>query len=83
MTNQPRKPEKFVNPVNLNKLLSSKWTAVNPSNRERHFLVCGVQRDANDRIVRCELEAITSGNSYELDWRQLRDDRQWLPGWRR
>ena len=71
-----------MNRVNLDKLPGSKWTAVNPVNRERHFVVRSVNRDSNNRIVSCEIEAVINGNCYDLDWRRLKDSDHWIPGWR-
>lgn len=71
-----------MNCVNQRKLVGSKWTAVNPVNRERHFIVRAVNRDSKNRIVSCEIEAIINGNSYALDWRLLKDGNHWLPGWK-
>ena len=39
-----------MNRINPNKLQHSKWTAVQPCNREKHFLVTTVNRDLADRV---------------------------------
>lgn len=67
--------------MNANKLLMSKWTAVQPKNKEKHFLVTDVIKDNDGNIIKCLLEAVYSGNEYALEWRQLTDRQQWLPGW--
>jgi tryptophan-rich hypothetical protein len=61
----------------------SKWTAVHPQGKERHFLVTRLIRDEDDVIIACELEAVISKNSYEMDWRKLKDDKYWKTGWAR
>jgi tryptophan-rich hypothetical protein len=72
-----------VNRINPGKLLLSKWTAVHPHGKERHFLVTRLIRDEDDVIIACELEAVISKNSYEMDWRKLKDDKYWKTGWAR
>jgi len=68
--------------LNPEKLLLSKWTAVHPQHKEKHFLVTELIRNEQDKIVACLLEAIINHQEYELDWQQLKDLSQWLPGWR-
>jgi tryptophan-rich hypothetical protein len=71
-----------MNRINPNKLLLSKWTAVTPKNRERHFLVKKLLRDDDERIIGCELEAVINHNVYRIDWHELQDAGRWLTGWR-
>jgi tryptophan-rich hypothetical protein len=70
------------NPVNRSKLPGSKWTAVRPENRERHFIVRGWVRDADglptDEI---EVEAILTRAVHILYWRELEDWERWRIGW--
>jgi len=68
-------------PLNAEKLLLSKWTAVTPRNKEKHFLVTQLLRDEAGQVVGCLLEAVLSKNEYPLDWRILKDTGQWLQGW--
>jgi len=70
-----------MNRFNPEKLLSSKWTARQPREREKHFVVTSVLRDEQDRPTGCILEAVLSRREYQLDWRELRDDGHWLQGW--
>jgi len=70
------------NPINPEKLLLSKWTAVLPHNREKHFLVTRVIRNEQQTVVVCVLEAVINHREYELDWRLLKDAASWSPGWR-
>ncbi|MGZ8184111.1 MAG: TIGR02450 family Trp-rich protein [Methylobacter sp.] len=69
------------NPINPNKLLLSKWTAVKPENKEKHFLVTSVIKNDEEIIVGCVLEAVLNHNAYQLDWRELKNAGCWLPGW--
>ena len=66
------------------KLLHSKWTAVAPREREKHFLVVAVEHDPLDaqRVTTITLEAVLSRRHYTLPWRALVDSTQWQPGWR-
>ena len=68
--------------INPRKLLLSKWTAAQPQNRERHFLVTELIRDEQDNILGVELQAVLTQRSQQLDWHQLQDSERWLQGWR-
>jgi tryptophan-rich hypothetical protein len=61
----------------------SKWTAVSPVDREKHFLVADWVRDDDgeptDRLV---IEAVLTQRSREIHWRELEDPRSWRIGWR-
>lgn len=67
--------------INPNKLLLSKWTAVQPLRRQKHFLVTSLVRDEQEVVVACELEAIIDKQVYTIDWRVLQDAAQWQMGW--
>ena len=69
--------------LNPQKLLLSKWTAVVPRNKEKHFIVTKViQPEAPAaRIEFIEMEAVYSGRSFICPWRELTDVGQWLQGW--
>lgn len=71
-----------MNNINPNKLLLSKWTAVTPKNKERHFIVTDLIKDNNEIITACELEAVMTKNTYEIAWRDLKDDLVWRFGWK-
>jgi len=65
--------------------LLSKWTAVQPYNKQKHFLVTRVIGNEQEMVVACILEAVIDHKEYELDWRVLRvlkDASSWSPGWR-
>ncbi len=68
--------------INPEKLLLSKWTALQPKNKERHFLVTELIRDQEEIVIGCELEAILSKQSYQIDWKVLKDESNWLMGWK-
>jgi tryptophan-rich hypothetical protein len=70
------------NPVNRKKIAGSKWTAVRPVNREKHFTVLDWARDADGRPTdRVEIEAILTGRVSVIHWRQLEDRDRWRIGW--
>lgn len=71
-----------MNRINPAKLANSKWTAVTPLKREKHFLVTDAEYDEEGRVVSCTLQAILSKNDYLIDWRDLKDVSQWQYGWK-
>lgn len=71
-----------MNKINPNKLLLSKWTAVIPNNKERHFIVSELVKDEADFVIACKLEAVINKKMYEIDWKQLKDNQQWIMGWK-
>ncbi|GMQ46127.1 TIGR02450 family Trp-rich protein [Vibrio sp. 10N] len=71
-----------INKFNPNKLLNSKWTAVTPKQKEKHFIVVEVERDDEGVVIGCQLEAIMSKRAIEMDWRELKDRGSWLQGWK-
>lgn len=70
-----------MNRFNPRKLKLSKWTACQPKNREKHFLVTELLCDEDGTPVQVELQAVYSGRSELLDWRELRDEQRWRMGW--
>ena len=83
--NQPSEPGRHShsNPVSPKKLLLSKWTAVKPTNKEKHFLVVGVIQPEIPAapIVEIDLEAAMTGEVRRIAWRELKDAAKWLRGW--
>ena len=71
-----------MNKINPRKLLNSKWTAVNPVNKEKHFLVTELEFDEDGDVVHCLLEAVISNRSAPIDWQELKDQTKWLQGWK-
>ena len=63
------------------KLRLSKWTARQPREREKHFLVTDLLHDAQGVLLQVELQAVYSRRSEWIDWRTLRDEDRWKPGW--
>ena len=71
----------MANRIQKNKLLLSKWSAVAPKDREKHFLVTQVLDD-DPADISVILEAIHSKKEYVLHWTALKDDTRWRQGWR-
>ena len=71
-----------MNRLNPDKLLMSKWTAAQPGQRERHFIVTRLIRTGDETIIGCVLEAVINNNTYEIDWRELQDSTRWHAGWK-
>ena len=72
-----------MNPLNPKKLLLTKWTAVKPVAKQKHFLISRVIEPGQltDPIERVEIEAVFSKAVQEIAWRDLQDDRVWRQGW--
>jgi tryptophan-rich hypothetical protein len=68
--------------LNPGKLLLSKWTAVQPHNREKHFLVSELFCDEQGHVLQLELLSILSLRSQRRDWRVLEDATHWHMGWK-
>lgn len=71
-----------MNKINPNKLLKSKWTAVKPVHKEKHFIVTGVEFDEAGIVVSCEIEAVISKRSSPINWHDLKDESTWVHGWK-
>jgi tryptophan-rich hypothetical protein len=71
-----------MNKINPKKLLNSKWTAVKPANKEKHFLVSEVEFDEDGAVVSCCIEAVMSKRCIPINWQELKDDTNWVHGWK-
>jgi len=71
------------NPVNLKKLVGSKWTAVHPLDRQKHFIVLDWVRDEDGVPTEMvEIEAVLTRQVRTIHWRELGDSEVWHIGWR-
>ncbi len=72
-----------MNPLNSIKLLLTKWTAVKPVAKQKHFLVSRVIQpdDPTDPIELVEIEAVFSKATQVIAWLELQDDSVWRQGW--
>ena len=74
-----------MNLLSPKKLLLSKWTAVQPLNKEKHFLVSKViYSDPEQELIAesVELEAVYSKKIRIIPWLELTDSDYWLQGWK-
>lgn len=71
-----------MNKINPKKLLNSKWTAIKPINKEKHFLVTEIEFDEEGEVLQCLLEAVISNRSENIDWTQLKNKEAWQQGWK-
>jgi len=71
-----------MNKINPKKLLNSKWTAVNPVKKEKHFLVTELEFDEEGDVVYCLIEAVISNRSAPIEWKELKNSDNWLQGWK-
>jgi tryptophan-rich hypothetical protein len=70
-----------MNRINPGKLLLSKWTAAQPQNREKHFLVTELFRDEEGTVLEVELQAVLTKRAERFDWQTLKNTDHWLLGW--
>jgi tryptophan-rich hypothetical protein len=70
--------------LNYKKLHNSKWTAVKPKNREKHFLAIKVfKHPDDDQLVEwVTLEAVLTKRQLKLNPLALRDQDLWIEGWK-
>ncbi len=71
-----------MNKINPRKLLNSKWTAVTPVRKEKHFMVTEVEIDEEGIVVMCSVEALMSKRSISINWHDLKNDSKWVHGWK-
>lgn len=72
-----------MNPLNLKKLLLTKWAAVKPVAKQKHFLVSRVIKPElpTDPIERVEIEAVFNRGVQVIAWRALQDLSVWQQAW--
>jgi tryptophan-rich hypothetical protein len=72
-----------MNPLNPKKLLLSKWTAVTPVAKQKHFLVSRMIQPElpTDPGELVEIESVFSKETQVIPWRNLQDADVWRQGW--
>ncbi|PKI17337.1 TIGR02450 family Trp-rich protein [Colwellia sp. 12G3] len=70
-----------MNKVNPKALLHSKWSKVEVTHKEKHFIITKVKFDEDQKVVDCVIEAVMTKNDYEIDWRELKLIDKWRIGW--
>jgi tryptophan-rich hypothetical protein len=71
-----------VNKINPKKLLNSKWTAVVSKNKEKHFMVTEIEFNEEQVVISCTMEAVISKRVFLITWSDLKEDNNWLHGWK-
>jgi tryptophan-rich hypothetical protein len=64
-------------------LLLTKWTAVTPIAKQKHFLVSRVIHPEveTDPVELVEIESVFSKATQIIQWRELQNDEVWRQGW--
>jgi Tryptophan-rich protein (DUF2389) len=78
-----------MNVIQPKKLLLTKWTAVQPIAKNKHFLVSKIVKPESPNspnspdmaIEWIELEAVFSKSITRMRWQELRDTTMWKQGW--
>lgn len=70
-----------MNKVSPKTLLHSKWTKQDVINKEKHFVITQVKYDEQQNVIECVIEAVINQSQYEINWRDLKDNKQWRLGW--
>jgi len=73
-----------MNPLSPKKLLLSKWTAVTPIAKQKHFLVSKVilPEPPSEKIEFVEIEAVLTQKISLIAWRDLMNSELWIQGWK-
>lgn len=74
----------MINPLSPKKLLLSKWTAVAPIAKQKHFLVSKVilPEPPSEKIEFVEIEAVLTKKISLIAWRDLMNNELWMQGWK-
>ena len=70
------------NPINPRKLMNSKWTAVKPARKEKHFIVTEIEFDDEGAVTACMIELVRSKRIVPIQWQELKNQDQWIQGWK-
>ena len=73
-----------MNPLSPKKLLLSKWTAVAPIAKQKHFLASKVilPEPPSEKIEFVEIEAVLTKKISLIAWRDLINSELWIQGWK-
>ena len=70
------------NIISPKKLLNSKWTAVKPQRKEKHFIVTEVEFNEEGAVILCLIEAVMTKRATAIEWQDLKNINQWRCGWK-
>ena len=73
-----------MNPLSPKKLLLTKWTAVKPIAKQKHFLISKVilPEPPSEKIEWVEIEALMTKKVSRIAWRDLTNSTLWIQGWK-
>ena len=71
-----------MNKINPRKLLNSKWAAVTPVRKEKHFMVTEVEFDEEGIVTLCSIESLISKRSIPINWHDVTNEKNWVQGWK-
>ena len=71
-----------INSINPRKLTNSKWTAVKPVRKEKHFIVTEIEFDDEGAVTDCMIESVMSKRVANIQWKELKNQDQWIQGWK-
>jgi tryptophan-rich hypothetical protein len=71
-----------MNKINPKKLLQSKWTAVQPKQKQKHFIVTQMEFNDVGEVELCQIEAVLTHTQYDINWCELTDESCWIFGWK-
>ena len=71
-----------INSINPRKLMNSKWTAVKPVRKEKHFIVTEIEFDDEGAVTTCMIESVMSKRVANIQWKELKNQDQWIQGWK-
>ena len=73
-----------MNPLSPKKLLLTKWTAVKPIAKQKHFLISKVilPEPPSEKIEWVEIEAVMTKKVSRIAWRDLSNSTLWIQGWK-
>lgn len=54
---------------------------MNPTRKEKHFIVTKVEFDDDGAVIHCLIEAVITRRAEPVDWQELKDRSRWLQGW--
>ena len=71
-----------MNRFNPKKLRLSKWTALNPVAKEKHFIVIDIEYDEEiQKVLSCTLEAVMTKRQRTILPEELKNEYKWRQGW--
>ena len=71
-----------MNKISPKALLHSKWSKIDITNKEKHFIVTKVAFNENQQVIECVIEAVMTNNEYPINWRELKLSDKWAVGWK-